>query len=198
MPIYELGYRHWEGRLRSALLRWWPITRTGIALGLRSKMLRRLCFAAWAPLLYFAPLFFAVGSITDPTAESSRFWTEIAEEFFGGRLFIEFLQSQPEAARPIVWSLVFGFYLGRFQLFLSLIMTAIVAPPQISRDIRSKAFLVYFSKPITRGEYLIGKAGAVLAFLFWATLFPALLLYVLSVVFSPSLAVLADTATIVP
>ena len=71
-------------------------------------------------------------------------------------------------------------------------------PPQISRDIRSKAFLVYFSKPITRGEYLIGKAGAVLAFLFWATLFPALLLYALSAVFSPSLAVLGDTATIVP
>ena len=56
MPIYELGYRHWEGELRSPLTRWWAITRTGIALAWQSKLLKRLLIFGWGTILYFGPL----------------------------------------------------------------------------------------------------------------------------------------------
>src|SRR5258708_19144625 len=68
MPIYEFGYRHWQGTLRPWWLRWYPITRTGIGLALQNRMLRRLMFVAWLPLVYFGAAFFAVGKMTEPGA----------------------------------------------------------------------------------------------------------------------------------
>lgn len=195
MPIYDRGYRHWEGPLRHPLLRWWAIARTGIALGMRGKLLRRVLFFAWAPLLYFGPLFFSIGKITDPSADQAGMWFEIAEEFLG-RPLAELARSRPDIVRPFLWSLVFAFFIGWVQLTIGLIVTAIVTPPLIARDIRSKAFFVYFSKPITTVDYLIGKVAIGLGFLAWVTLIPALLLYLVSVVFSPALSVIADTGVV--
>ena len=70
MPISELGYRHWEGRRVHPLLRWVAITRTEVGIAYRdSKLLRRFLIVAWMPLLYFGPLFFAVGYAADPDNE---------------------------------------------------------------------------------------------------------------------------------
>lgn len=198
MPIYELGYRHWEGRLVSPLLRWWSITRTGISLAFRSKVLRRVLYFAWAPLLYFGPLFFAVGYITDPSREfqASSQWNVMAKEFFGPELGAR-LVNDPESVRPLVWSVAFSYFFMFSQGILTFLVAGIVGPPLIAQDVRSKAFLLYFSKPINRWEYLLGKAGVVLFYVFLVTLFPALVLYVLSIAFSPSLGTLPDTGVMV-
>jgi hypothetical protein len=63
--------------------------------------------------------------------------------------------------------------------------------------VRSKAFLLYFSKPISSWEYLLGKLSVALFFISTITLFPALLLYAISIAFSPDLGTLVATAPIV-
>ncbi|HXG61044.1 MAG TPA: hypothetical protein VNO22_06720 [Planctomycetota bacterium] len=193
MPIYDLGYRPWTGRLTPAWSRWWAISRSGIGLAFRSKILRRCLFLAIAPLLYFGPLFFAIGSLTDPDSG----WGNMVRRFLGGGL-TERLVEDPASVRPQVWSAIFAYYFMYFQSSLTFLVLAIVGPPLISQDVRSKAFLLYFSKPITRMEYLLGKGGTALFYVLLVTLVPGLVLYVLSVAFSPSLSVVADTAATIP
>lgn len=73
------------------------------------------------------------------------------------------------------------------------LLIGIAAPPLIAQDIRSRAFLIYFSKPITKWEYILGKMGTVAFFLAVITTLPALLLYGAGVVLSPSLSVVLET-----
>jgi ABC-2 type transport system permease protein len=54
----------------------------------------------------------------------------------------------------------------------------------IANDRRANALQIYLSKPITRVEYISGKLAALVSFLLFVTLVPAMLLVVLQVVFS--------------
>ncbi|MBI4563881.1 MAG: ABC transporter permease subunit [Planctomycetes bacterium] len=196
MPIYELGYRHWEGELCNPLHRMWAITRTGIALGFRSKMLLRLLIFAWMPLLYFAPLFFAIGYATDPerAAAGDNVWTQFVQGFLGSEIANRLLQD-PESVRRAAWAIAFHYFFSYTQAWLTMLVVAIIGPPLIAQDVRRKAFLLYFSRPITRWEYLGGKASVMLFFVFVVTLFPAIVLYAISIAFSPSLSALFQTGT---
>lgn len=197
MPIFDVGYRHWEGKLRSPLHRCWTISRTGISLAWRSVILRRILLFGWAPLLYFAPIFFGIGYVTDPArnygAASDRASVVEVGRVVMGPALAERLMVDPESVRPAAWSMAFHYFFSVTQSIFMILVVAIVGPALISQDVRSKAFLLYFSKPITRWEYVAGKAATVLFFIALLTLFPALILYGVSIVFSPSLAALFQT-----
>ena len=60
MPIHDLGYRAWNGRLTSVFTRWWVIAQTNILLAWRSRWLRRLMIVAWLPAAYMAVGFFFI------------------------------------------------------------------------------------------------------------------------------------------
>ena len=213
MPIYEFGYRHWEGTLRPWWLRWFPITRMGVGLALQNRMLRRLMFVAWLPLVYFGAAFFAVGKMTEPgaiTAPSDitglpdpRMRAGIPPDPFEaigsamlGMSIGKMLREAPSAVRRAAWLWSFYQYMRLAQLMILFLVVAIVGPPLISQDVRTKSFLMYFSKPITRWDYLLGKAGVLLSFAMSVTLAPALVLYAISIGFSPSLGALVDTGLV--
>jgi len=212
MPIYEFGYRHWEGTLRPWWLRWFPITRMGVGLALQNRMLRRLMFVAWLPLAYFGAAFFAVGKMTEPGAITTSNFAgppgarvgagnapnpfEAIGSTMLGMSMSRMLREDPSAVRKAAWSWSFYQYMRVSQLLILFLVVSIVGPPLISQDVRAKSFLMYFSKPITRWDYLLGKAGVLLAFAMSVTLGPALVLYAISIGFSPSLAALVDTGLI--
>ena len=158
MPIFELGYRRWDGGYRPQAARWWAIARTGIKLAWRSKLLRRLIFLSWAPLLYFGPVFFAVGYVTDPSNSEAavRGWRAFLASLVGQDLTLE-LMADPESARGSVWAMIYAFYFSYSSAILVLLVTTLVGPPLISQDVRTRAFLIYFSKPISGVEYLLGQ-----------------------------------------
>lgn len=195
MPIFEVGYRHWEGTRRSPVLRCWSITRTGMSLAWRSIILRRILLFSLAPLLYFAPVFFAIGYVTD-AARPDRHedaWYGLVRSFAGPRL-ADRLADSPESVRPAAWSAAFTTFFSWPQTIFMMLIVVIVGPGLISQDVRSKAFLLYFSKPITRAEYLAGKAGTLFFFIALQTLVPALGLYLISILFCPSIAALFQTS----
>lgn len=198
MPISELGYRHWEGKRVPASRRWLAITRSHVGIAFRSsKLLRRFLILGWMPLLYFAPIFFTVGYLADPAnpLDDGSLLANIGREIFP-RGLLEILRDRPETILPAVWSVAFYLFLTVVQSFIAMLALAIVAPPLISRDVRSKAFLLYLSKPISAWEYLAGKLGVAMFFLFVITLFPALVLYLISVGLSPNLSTVAATLPI--
>jgi ABC-type transport system involved in multi-copper enzyme maturation permease subunit len=112
--------------------------------------------------------------------------------FLGSEL-AERMKDDPESVRPAAWSMAFHYFFSYSQSWLLLLVVAIVGPPLIAQDVRSKAFLLYFSKPIDRATYLAGKAGVVLFYVWSVTLFPALVLYAISIAFSPSISAFVQT-----
>ncbi len=100
---------------------------------------------------------------------------------------------QYDAIRHEVWSFMLLTFMRYPQSILMVLVVGIVAPPLISQDLRTRAYLIYFARPITRLEYIVGKFGAVGFFLLCISAVPALLLYVVGVFLSPSLTVVLST-----
>lgn len=193
MPVFHNGYRRYEGEFTHPRLRWWPIVRTGVALALRSKLLKRMILVAHLPLLYFGLIFIAVGKLTDPGLDTSQsYWSELASELWGS-VITRLLQDDPAVVRTAVWSIVFSYFGTTLHLGLAALVAAVAGPPLIARDMASRAFLLYFSRPVSFGDYVLGKFGVLCAILAFVTLSPTVILYVLSIVFSPSLQTVLHT-----
>ena len=56
-------------------------------------------------------------------------------------------------------------------------LSTTVGCPIVARDLRHNAIVLYFSRSITRTDYLVGKFAALLLFLLFSTLGPGLLLW---------------------
>ena len=200
MPVYRQGYRRWRGELAGRGWRWLAITRAGVALTARSRWLRRFVLVAWLPLLYYALLFFLVGQATElrnvqRLEDEWRF--QVLRGLFGGSLTERFI-ADPAAFRPVIWSLLLHLFLRYTQVFSVMIVVAIVGPRLVSEDLRSRALALYFSKPIGRVDYILGKLGVVAFWVATVSLLPGLALYALSIAFSPSLETLSQTWHLLP
>jgi hypothetical protein len=73
------------------------------------------------------------------------------------------------------------------------LLVGVIGPPLIANDIRSRAYLLYFSRPIERLDYVIGKSVVVWFYLLAITALPAFLLYAVAVGMSPDMSVVAYT-----
>jgi hypothetical protein len=73
------------------------------------------------------------------------------------------------------------------------LLVGMIAPSLVSLDFRSRAFLLYFSRPITPVEYIVGKAMVIICYLAAITTLPAIALYLLGVLLSPDMSVVAHT-----
>jgi hypothetical protein len=72
-------------------------------------------------------------------------------------------------------------------------MLGFIAPSLVARDVRSRAFLLYFSRPIGRLDYMLGKLVIPAGFLAAVTTLPALVLYLIGLVFSPDISAILST-----
>lgn len=98
-----------------------------------------------------------------------------------------------EKTRNIVWSWLLMTFFRYPQALLILFLIGTIAPALISRDLRSRAFLLYFSRPIGKFEYIFGKLCIPMAFIAFVTTLPALALYLFAVMVSPDLSVVWST-----
>ncbi len=198
MPIAELGYRPWEGERRGWLMRSMAISRYGIRVAHQnSKLLRRLLWLAWVPLVYFAPVFFAIGWVADPANDLAEMnlLGKIGMEILGRDLVSE-IRAHPEVLLPPIWSAAFVLFFAWMQSWIAMLVVTIVGPRLISWDLRGKAFLLYFSKPISFWQYMLGKLGIIQYFVLRISLFPALALYLISILLAPNLTTLIKTSPI--
>jgi ABC-type transport system involved in multi-copper enzyme maturation permease subunit len=101
--------------------------------------------------------------------------------------------STHESIRHGCWGKILQFLFRHPQGVLMVMLLGIIAPPLISQDVRSRAFLLYFSRPINRWEYILGKASTIWVFLTLITVIPAFFLYILGVLLSPSANVVLST-----
>ncbi len=207
MPINSPTYRAWSAR-RTSLAdarwpiswRWWAICLTGISRAMKSRWVRRMMFMAILPLLFFGIVIFAfeqskrepeyllgVSRLLRAMPQSNLLTQKI------GAMPMNPSVEQLDALRGPVWSFVLLTFLSLPQSWLMVTLVGMIASPLISQDLRTRAYLIYFSKPITKWEYVLGKFGVVAFFLFVISLLPALLLYFAGVCLSPSFDVVLVT-----
>lgn len=145
MPIHDLGYRGWNERLASPWTRWLVIARAGVRRAWQSTWLRRMMFFAWLPAIWFGAGFFLWehSLMNDDMRQGLEIFIPTDAEPLRG--LTESLQSQDDVvARHSVWSWLLYTFLRYPQGGIMALMVGIIAPPLISQDVRSRAFLLYF------------------------------------------------------
>ena len=210
MPLHDLGYRRWSGRLNPQIVRWWVIAQTGVRLAWRSRWLRRMLVLAWMPAIVCGGFFFALeNALNNP--DRTKTILKVMKEIYpqtelitakftlpkpadGDPAAVEDEETfAPSAARIVLWPMILLTFFRLPQGVVTVMLVALIAPPLIAQDLRSRAYLLYFSRPITRLEYIAGKMAVVASYLAMVTVVPGVALYILGVALSPDIAVVYDT-----
>ena len=153
-PIADLTYRNYDGPLQTRAVRWWIVAVSGLR-----QAFRRPGF--WVGVALCAlPCFFiglmlyfqGLAGLTPPRGAMA------ADE--GGRFARAFFQITP------------------LQGLLVFIVALNVGSGSIAADNGANALLVYLSKPLTKGDYLLGKWMGVFLLIAGTLLIPNLLLYI--------------------
>lgn len=96
--------------------------------------------------------------------------------------------------RRVVWSWFILKFMTTPQGFALLLLLGWVAPPMIAKDLRTKAFLLYFSRPLSKFSYILGKLMVLVVLCSVITTLPALILYGCGIGLSPNLTPLFATS----
>lgn len=95
------------------------------------------------------------------------------------------VQQFPEAGRVLpVDGRLFGEFLNG-QFGLTMLIGVFGGAGLVANDLRTGAILVYLSRPLTRRDYVLGKLGVMGALTTFATVVPALLLYLIALGLAP-------------
>ena len=147
MPIHDQSYRHWEGTFRPHTFRWWVITREGLRIILRRKIF--LIFIMAPPIIQFL-IYGAI--VYGVNVYGSLFNLDIVNAKF----FFDFLMRQTFSIALIC---IFG------------------GSGLIANDLKNNALQLYFSKPLTRLDYLVGKFAIIMVLMAFLTTVPGILLF---------------------
>ncbi len=153
MAVYEHLYGAYEGEAHSAWSRFLVIPRYALREVFRSKL-----FTAMFVLCFIYPLIAAILVYLHHNANALALLQINVQELLpiDNTFFRTFIEVQ-----------------GAF----SFILTVLVAPPLISRDLANNALPVYLCRPLSRTEYILGKMAVVVFLLSLITWVPGLLIF---------------------
>ena len=153
MSVYEHTYRPYEGPLTPEARRFLVIPRHAYRAVFKSKLfigvfaLSVVCSLVMAILVY----------LPHNTNALSLFQVQADDVLHvGGNAFRIWLS---------------------FQTSIAFIMTVLIGPVLVSRDLSNNALPLYLSRPFSRGEYLLGKASVLIIILSFMTWIPGELLF---------------------
>ena len=155
MAVHKRAYRPYEGPLTAERARFLVLPRYGLLELFESRLLTVFC------VLCFVPILIAASAIYIAYSPAARALLEMS--------------SAPDYVRKPD----FFFAILTFQGGLAFLLTAWVAPVLISPDLVNGALPLYLSRPLTRVEYVLGKATVLLTLLSAITWAPMLVLFAL-------------------
>jgi ABC-2 type transport system permease protein len=153
MAVYEHLYRAYEGDSQSSRERFLVIPRYALRDVFKSKLLTTVFI-----LCFIYPLIAAILVYLHHNANALAVQQINVRELLpiDASFFRTFMEVQ-----------------GGF----ALILTVLVAPPLISRDLSNNALPLYLCRPLSRTEYVLGKMAVVAALLSLITWIPGLLIF---------------------
>ena len=198
MPLLDIGYRNWNGPRTPRWSRALVLATNGIHLVWKGTWLKRVLLFMVVPALIAGVMVAAFEQVIDRSGPRALFQgmaRNPAMRDIATRSGVDLQKAaqDPESFRHFFWSFVL-FYLSRYPQALGMIVVlGLVAPRLISYDLRSRGYLLYLSRPLTPGEYVLGKAIVVYFLLFMMAAVPALLIYVAGLFLSTDSAAISQT-----
>ncbi|MCG2814474.1 MAG: ABC transporter permease subunit [Candidatus Aminicenantes bacterium] len=170
MSIKEKGYTHWDGELESRRFPWSPIMRSGIRLTFKKK---------------FFKLFFFLNLIPAVVYLAGIYISERLEDF-------EFMireASMPFKVNPAYFN---SFLSGDYLLFMIVMILVFAGAGLIADDLKHNSLQLYFSRPLKKRDYFMGKTSIVFFFLLIVTLVPGLVLFLMKLIFAGNFKFIQD------
>jgi ABC-type transport system involved in multi-copper enzyme maturation permease subunit len=164
MPISERGYAHWQGTFIDGRFPWWPITRLGIRLAFKRKYFKFVYFFSLLPALAYL-----AGVYISERLEDFQFM------FRGSR---QILKVDPQYFKT--------YFTSDFLLFMMVIIMVLSGAGLIADDLKFNSLQLYFSRPLRKRDYLLGKMFTIFFFLMLLTFIPGLLFIIVKLIFSGS------------
>jgi len=162
--IREKGYSHWDGKLAERRFPWWPITRVGIRLAFRKKAFKFVFAGA------FMPSFIALVGL---------YISERLEDF-------KAIVRSNEALININPKYFKTIFTNDGLLFLIILVLSFAGAGLISDDLKHNSLQLYFSRPLGKKDYLLGKMSVVFFFVLILTAVPGLVLFIFKMIFAGS------------
>lgn len=153
MAVYEHLYGAYEGESHSAWSRFLVIPRYALREVFKSKLLVTIFI-----LCFIYPLVAAILVYLHHNANA-----------------LALLQINVRELLPIDASFFLTFV--QVQCAFAFILTVLVAPPLISRDLSNNALPLYLCRPLSRAEYVLGKMTVIVFLLSLMTWIPGLLIF---------------------
>ena len=158
MPIFDQGYQHWSGKLSGHAWRWLAITRRGVRTALQGRIVRLVLLVAWVPALVLV-LVLCLWGLVERQSDLIESIRPLLTSFLGRPIL-----AGPREYRVEIWTLCFHYFLS-WELWFSMVLVLLVGPNLISQDLRYNALPLYFSRPLRRIDYFVGKLGVIVALL---------------------------------
>ena len=165
MDIREKGYSRWQGELKAHHYNWLPIFFNGIKTIFKKKYSKLIFAFSGSTFIVF------LVAIYVSTKPELKILSEL----------VRLLKSDADLFKT--------FYANGFLFFMLVILSIFSGADLISTDLKFKAFPLYFARPLSRTDYLIGKFSIILFYLLLFTLVPGILLLLFKMIFSARLAV---------
>lgn len=162
--IRDKGYSHWDGVLAERRYPWWPITRTGIQLAFKKKAFKFVFAGA------FMPAFVALGGL---------YVSERLEDF-------KALVQSNRTLLNIDPNYFKTFLTSNFLLFFIILVLVFAAAGLIADDLKHNSLQLYFSRPLSKKDYLLGKMSVIAFFVLVLTGLPWLVVFVFKLIFAGS------------
>jgi len=171
MPIAERGYSHWDGEFVERRFPWWPIARLGVRLAFKRKFFKPVFAVSLGPAIAFL---------------AGVYMSERIQDFsfmFRGRSGNRLLEVNPAYFKT--------YFTFETTLFLMVMLMVLAGAALISDDLKFNSLQLYFSRPLRKRDYWLGKMATLFFFLLIVTLAPGLLFILFKIIFSGSFKFLA-------
>jgi ABC-type transport system involved in multi-copper enzyme maturation permease subunit len=162
--IREKGYSHWDGKLTERRFPWWPITRTGILLAFRKKRFKFVFAGSFVPAVVFL-----VGLYISERLEDFKAFLQGSDRL---------LNINPNYFKT--------YFTNDSLLFLIVLVLGFAAAGLIADDLKHNSLQLYFSRPLRKKDYLLGKMSVIFFFVLILTAVPGLVLLIFKLIFAGS------------
>jgi ABC-2 type transport system permease protein len=169
MPIHRERYRRRHSGVDLRGGAWAVIAANGLRGLVRKRAFLFLMILAWIPVIVRGVQIWAAANVPG--------MSQIGMLAISPQMFRDFLNQQ----EPLVF-----------------FITVYAGSGLIADDIRANALQLYLSRPITRTEYIAGKAAILMAALAAVTLLPGILLLLLVPAFAGNMNFLRDNILLIP
>jgi ABC-2 type transport system permease protein len=157
MPLHDTRYQHWEGAHLGLWHRRWTIAENGLRACLQNKWMRHLVVLCWGAALVMTAFLFLVGQLLVADSVVVQWVRNLNPDLqVFASMLTTWLEQHPEISVRTTQDVLF-YYFGTFLMIVSIFALGLAMPLLITRDLASNAIIIYASKAVSRGDYLLGK-----------------------------------------